>query len=504
MIYYHFPNKRALYTCIIRDVFGAHRRARARGRRRRRAAQTPAGARHRRARAIGRRSTHFLPMFLREIADGGAHLGPEELALVPACSQRSAASSPRARSRRCFSPSIRRWRISRSIGPLVMFRATAPVRCADSNAAAGGHSRCRFDTPCAITCKMVAHRMLGRCRCRGTLAMCVWAIADCSRAAVQRVSPGLRRQAGARVSGQVDATEVQVRRKLAARSSSCRSRKAIAWSKAMWSRASTRGTWSWRCSVRRPSARRRRAASSSAGRRAAGRHPAGRSAGGGRGRRSRGGTDRSRRRRDGPPAIRAAVAGESGSQKQRDDAAARRDVARDRLQAVKSREPAAREASRGCGRDRDARKSRRRARRVAAVDAQIATLEKLAADAVVRAPIERRRHRAAAGRSAKWPRPGRRSRSSSNLDHAWAEVFVDEPRSRASGWVRRPPSSPMPAARASRQGQFHRLESRVHAAERADRRRPVEARLPGEDCRRQPAGRAQAGNAGRGGDSRPG
>ena len=38
MIYYHFPNKRALYTCIIRDVFAPDHRSRARRDARRRAA----------------------------------------------------------------------------------------------------------------------------------------------------------------------------------------------------------------------------------------------------------------------------------------------------------------------------------------------------------------------------------------------------------------------------------------------------------------------------------
>ena len=55
--------------------------------------------------------------------------------------------------------------------------------------------------------------------------------------------------------------------------------------------------------------------------------------------------------------------------------------------------------------------------------------------------------------------------------------------------------------RASRQGQLHLVESGVHAAQRADGGGPVEARLSREDRRRQPSGRAQAGHAGRGGDS---
>ena len=80
MIYYHFPNKRALYTCIIRDVFAPITERLARRSGRRRAAGQQARPPHRCARAIrSTQSTHFLPIFLREIADGGAHLGPEEL-----------------------------------------------------------------------------------------------------------------------------------------------------------------------------------------------------------------------------------------------------------------------------------------------------------------------------------------------------------------------------------------------------------------------------------------
>src|SRR5262245_46820588 len=75
MIYYHFPSKRALYTTIVRDHFLP--------------VQQTLGAIVARpgspaeqldelidalVRAIDN-SKHFLPIFLREIADGGVHLG---------------------------------------------------------------------------------------------------------------------------------------------------------------------------------------------------------------------------------------------------------------------------------------------------------------------------------------------------------------------------------------------------------------------------------------------
>src|SRR3990170_1474702 len=82
MIYYHFPNKRALYTSIIRDVFAPISE---RVRNGMRDDEPPARKLDRLIETLVRsidESTYFLPIFLREIADGGAHLEPEELALL--------------------------------------------------------------------------------------------------------------------------------------------------------------------------------------------------------------------------------------------------------------------------------------------------------------------------------------------------------------------------------------------------------------------------------------
>jgi HlyD family secretion protein len=116
----------------------------------------------------------------------------------------------------------------------------------------------------------------------------------------------------------------------------------------------------------------------------------------------------------------------SGSQKQRDDAAARRDVARDRLKSVRSRESAAGEAVaklRAGSRREEIEGARAR---VAAVDAQIATLEKSRADAVVRAPIEGIVSERLLERG-EMAAPRAPIAVLTDLDHAWAEVFVDEP-----------------------------------------------------------------------------
>src|SRR6188472_963412 len=82
MIYYHFPNKRALYNRIMRDLFvpvtdRVHEAMQQGG--------PPAQKLDRVIDTLVRsidESSYFLPIFLREIADGGAHLGPEELGLV--------------------------------------------------------------------------------------------------------------------------------------------------------------------------------------------------------------------------------------------------------------------------------------------------------------------------------------------------------------------------------------------------------------------------------------
>jgi HlyD family secretion protein len=116
----------------------------------------------------------------------------------------------------------------------------------------------------------------------------------------------------------------------------------------------------------------------------------------------------------------------SGSQKQRDDAATRRDMARERERSARAREVAAREAVarlRSGARREEIAAARAR---VAVVDAQIATLEKSKEDAVVRAPID-------GSVTERLLDPGEIVAPRApiavlaDLDHAWAEVFVDEP-----------------------------------------------------------------------------
>jgi HlyD family secretion protein len=117
---------------------------------------------------------------------------------------------------------------------------------------------------------------------------------------------------------------------------------------------------------------------------------------------------------------------DSGSQKQRDDAATRRNVARDRVVASRAREAAAREgvARLRAGSRREEIEAARA--RVAGVDAQIATLEKSKGDATVTAPLggivtERLLD------PGEMVAPRAPMAVLADLDHAWAEVFVDEP-----------------------------------------------------------------------------
>jgi HlyD family secretion protein len=116
----------------------------------------------------------------------------------------------------------------------------------------------------------------------------------------------------------------------------------------------------------------------------------------------------------------------SGSVKQRDDARTRRQVAADRVAAARARQTGAREgvARLRAGSRREEIDAARA--RVAAVDAQIATLEKARGDAVITAPID-------GVVTERLLDPGEIVSPRApvavlaDLDHAWAEVFVDEP-----------------------------------------------------------------------------
>ena len=128
MIYYHFPNKRALYTCIIREVFAPI------ADRLRAAAAQPGRPDERIARIIDALvrsvddSSYFLPLFLREIADGGQHLGPDELNLLATIFATVSGVVVDGARQNVFQPVHPALAHFTIVGPLVMFRASAPVR----------------------------------------------------------------------------------------------------------------------------------------------------------------------------------------------------------------------------------------------------------------------------------------------------------------------------------------------------------------------------------------
>ncbi len=120
------------------------------------------------------------------------------------------------------------------------------------------------------------------------------------------------------------------------------------------------------------------------------------------------------------------LAATSGSRKQRDDAVTRRDIAQHRLQSARDRTRAAREALarlRAGSRPQEIAAARAR---VDAMDAQIATLQKAFGDATVTAPVSGIvTEKLASQGELLVPHAG--IVVVTDLDHAWANVYVDEP-----------------------------------------------------------------------------
>jgi len=128
MIYYHFPNKRALYTTIVRGHFLP--------------VQETLGAIAARPGSPGEQlglfidalvrsidaSKHFLPIFLREIADGGVHLGADELTLISSIFSTVRSVIARGTEQQVFEPVHPALAHFTLIAPVIMFRATAPIR----------------------------------------------------------------------------------------------------------------------------------------------------------------------------------------------------------------------------------------------------------------------------------------------------------------------------------------------------------------------------------------
>ena len=120
------------------------------------------------------------------------------------------------------------------------------------------------------------------------------------------------------------------------------------------------------------------------------------------------------------------LANNSGSRKQRDDAATRRDVARDRVASAESRVKAAQEAHAKLSAGARPEEIEAARARVATVTAQIATLEKGVADAELKSPVSGvvTQKLVEVGEIVA---PRAPALVIVDLDRAWADVFVPEP-----------------------------------------------------------------------------
>jgi HlyD family secretion protein len=116
----------------------------------------------------------------------------------------------------------------------------------------------------------------------------------------------------------------------------------------------------------------------------------------------------------------------AGSRKQRDDALARRDVARARVVAARERTSASKETLARLEAGARPQEIQAAEARLAAVDAQIATLEKALADATIASPVDGLVTDKLADRG-ELLAPRTPLVVVTDLDHAWADVFVDEP-----------------------------------------------------------------------------
>lgn len=120
------------------------------------------------------------------------------------------------------------------------------------------------------------------------------------------------------------------------------------------------------------------------------------------------------------------LASNSGSRKQRDDAVARRNVARERVQSARER---VRVAQEGVARVRAGarREELDMARaRIDAVSAQLATLDKAVADATITAPASGIVTTAVA-EEGELVQPRAPIVIITDLEHAWANIYIDEP-----------------------------------------------------------------------------
>jgi AcrR family transcriptional regulator len=128
MIYYHFDSKLDLYTAILRDVYlpvgdrvvsiaAQHVDARAK----------LDGVVEALVEATGEHP-HFLPILMRELAEGGRHLGRDTLQLMGRIFGLVSGIIAEGVHQGAFAPMHPALAYFSLLGPLVMFRVSAPVR----------------------------------------------------------------------------------------------------------------------------------------------------------------------------------------------------------------------------------------------------------------------------------------------------------------------------------------------------------------------------------------
>jgi AcrR family transcriptional regulator len=128
MIYYHFPGKRALYAAIVREHFTPIVEKLAAIRAERGSPEVQLERLIETFVAAVDASKAFLPLFLREIAEGAVHLGAEELALLAGVFGAVRGVIADGTAARVFQPVHPGLAHFTLIAPVIMFRATAPVR----------------------------------------------------------------------------------------------------------------------------------------------------------------------------------------------------------------------------------------------------------------------------------------------------------------------------------------------------------------------------------------
>ncbi len=128
MIYYHFGSKAGLYAEILHDMF---QNVAARVARLTVAAGPPEQRILAMVEAIAREAEarpHFPPIWLREIAEGGAHVDKETMAIVAGILQQLSGAVGEGIASRGFLPANPLLVQLGIVGPLLMFFATGPLR----------------------------------------------------------------------------------------------------------------------------------------------------------------------------------------------------------------------------------------------------------------------------------------------------------------------------------------------------------------------------------------